>query len=95
MLGQLHLSMLLLVTGTGTVFPIFAWNCVPIMYSELPMPQVMFQHIEGSLFCQSLYGHYLLPNGKLAHFVLGDIIRKGHQVCFDIRFFIGPLSSYL
>lgn len=29
---------------------------------------------------QSLYGHYLLPNGKLAHFVLGDMVRKGHKV---------------
>jgi len=29
---------------------------------------------------QSLYGHYLLPNGKLAHFALGDTVRKGHKV---------------
>lgn len=31
-------------------------------------------------FLQSLYGHYLLPNGKLAHFALGDTVRKGHKV---------------
>jgi len=29
---------------------------------------------------QSLYGHYLLPNGKLAHFAHGDTVRKGHKV---------------
>lgn len=30
--------------------------------------------------CETLYGHYLLPSGKLAHFYLGDTVRKGHRV---------------
>ena len=36
--------------------------------------------LPGPLPPQSLYGHYLLPNGRLAHFVLGDTVRKGHKV---------------
>lgn len=28
----------------------------------------VFEHVEGAEFCHDLYGHYLLPNGKLAHF---------------------------
>jgi len=45
-----------------------------------PRHLVMFEHVEGATFCESLYGHYLLPNGKLAHFALGDTVRKGHKV---------------
>jgi hypothetical protein len=33
-----------------------------------------------SRFCEGLFGHYLLPNGSLAHFYLGDTVVKGHRV---------------
>ena len=26
------------------------------------------------------YGHYLMPSGRLAHFYIGDTVRKGHRV---------------
>ncbi|KAG2494645.1 hypothetical protein HYH03_007161 [Edaphochlamys debaryana] len=40
----------------------------------------LFEHVDGCRFCEALYGHYLLPNGTLAHFYLGDTVVKGHRV---------------
>ncbi|GIM01420.1 hypothetical protein Vretimale_6241, partial [Volvox reticuliferus] len=40
----------------------------------------LFEHVDGCRFCEALYGHYLLPNGMLAHFYLGDTVVKGHRV---------------
>jgi hypothetical protein len=29
---------------------------------------VLTEHCDGAKFCEPLFGHYLLPNGRLAHF---------------------------
>jgi hypothetical protein len=29
------------------------------------------QHCDGAKFCEQLFGHFLLPNGRLAHFYYG------------------------
>lgn len=36
----------------------------------------LFEHVDGCRFCEALYGHYLLPSGRLAHFYLGDTVIK-------------------
>ncbi len=36
----------------------------------------LFEHVEGCRFCETLFGHYLLPSGALAHFYLGDTVVK-------------------
>lgn len=45
-----------------------------------PRHMCLFEHVEGCRFCEALYGHYLLPSGRLAHFYLGDTVVKGHRV---------------
>ena len=40
----------------------------------------LFEHVEGCKICSELYGHYLMPSGRLAHFYIGDTVRKGHRV---------------
>ncbi|KAF6257455.1 hypothetical protein COO60DRAFT_1228411 [Scenedesmus sp. NREL 46B-D3] len=41
----------------------------------------VFEHCDGAQFCADLYGHYLLPNGKLAHIFLPPAASKqGHCV---------------
>lgn len=41
----------------------------------------VFEHCDGAQFCADLYGHYLLPNGKLAHIFLPPAAAKqGHCV---------------
>lgn len=39
----------------------------------------LFEHVEGCRFCETLFGHYLLPSGALAHFYLGDTVVKVRQ----------------
>lgn len=43
-----------------------------LMYN--PRHICLFEHVEGCVFCQQLYGHYMLPNGRLAHFYVGDTV---------------------
>lgn len=31
-------------------------------------PIIVFEHVDGCKFCEELFGHFLLPNGKLAHY---------------------------
>lgn len=41
----------------------------------------VFEHTPGAKFCEELFGHYLLPNGRLAHFCLSaSAALQGHQV---------------
>eukprot|EP00775_Hariotina_reticulata_P004535 gene4535-4787_t len=41
----------------------------------------VFEHKDGAVFCNNLFGHHLLPNGKLAHFYLPPAAGKqGHKV---------------
>lgn len=41
----------------------------------------VFEHVDGAQFCSSLYGHYLLPSGKLAHFyVPAAALKQGHTI---------------
>jgi hypothetical protein len=41
----------------------------------------VFEHCDGAQFCAELYGHYLLPNGKLAHIFLPlAAVNQGHCV---------------
>jgi hypothetical protein len=44
-------------------------------HSKVFMPQgardktlILAEHCDGAKFCEPLFGHYLLPNGSLAHF---------------------------
>eukprot|EP00879_Flechtneria_rotunda_P027092 GHRR01028959.1.p1 GENE.GHRR01028959.1~~GHRR01028959.1.p1 ORF type:complete len:566 (+),score=203.39 GHRR01028959.1:226-1923(+) len=40
-----------------------------------------FEHKDGARFCNDLFGHYLLPNGKQAHFYLPPAaVAQGHKV---------------
>eukprot|EP00798_Chlamydomonas_sp_ICE-L_P000845 gene845-2224_t len=68
---------LLVATGDGGPDKLYQfWR------DTMPDPRhiCMFEHVEGCRFCESLYGHYLLPSGKLAHIYMGDTVRKGHKV---------------
>lgn len=41
---------------------------------------LIFEHVPGCKVCEELYGHYLLPSGKLAHLCLLDKVVKGHCI---------------
>eukprot|EP00955_Chlamydomonas_euryale_P071000 360919-Chlamydomonas_euryale.AAC.1 len=65
--------------GTGDGGPDKTYQ-FPNYLAVHPRHLCLFEHVEGCRFCEQLYGHYLLPNGKLAHFYAGDTVRKGHRV---------------
>lgn len=45
----------------------------------------VFEHVDGAQFCSGLYGHYLLPNGKLAHFFVPPAaLKQGHTVTLPL-----------
>ncbi|KAK9823734.1 hypothetical protein WJX72_004995 [[Myrmecia] bisecta] len=45
---------------------------------------LVFEHLDGARFCEELYGHFLLPNGKLAHFY--------HEKAGQITTHLAPLA---
>lgn len=52
----------------------------PQALPQEPHHLCLFEHVEGCRVCSELYGHYLLPSGRLAHFYIGDTVRKGHCI---------------
>ena len=55
---------------------------------------VVSEHCDGAKFCESLFGHFLLPNGRLAHFYYKVrpcliLLLPGAHLC------AGPPCAYL
>ena len=47
-------------------------------------PIIIFEHVDGCKFCEELYGHFLLPNGKLAHYYQNRPgVRRGRFVALS------------
>ena len=69
-----------LVVATGGVGGPEKTYKFPQGVPQEPHNLCLFEHVEGCRVCSELYGHYLLPSGRLAHFYIGDTVRKGHRV---------------
>lgn len=53
--------------------------------SDPALAMHVFEHVDGAQFCDTLYGHYLLPNGKLAHFFVPPAaLKQGHTVALPL-----------
>ncbi len=63
----------LVATGDGGTDRLYRF---PRLMLTAAQHMCLFEHVDGCKFCEALYGHYLLPNGMLAHFYLGDTVVK-------------------
>lgn len=63
----------LVATGDGGTDRVYRF---PRLLLPSAQHMCLFEHVDGCRFCEALYGHYLLPNGTLAHFYLGDTVVK-------------------
>jgi hypothetical protein len=56
--------------GGGAPLPLDFHPLLPASHDERRACAAVWGHAEGCQFCSQLFGHYLLPNGQLAHFYL-------------------------
>ena len=53
---------------------------------------VVTEHCDGAKFCEDLFGHFLLPNGRLAHFYY-RVRSPAHVACIPTAVYIAAAQS--